>query len=611
MAATRSALRTSLERLSSGRRINSASEDVAGLSQSVSLDSEIRSTLQAIRNANDGMAMLSVAEGAMNEMTHILQGIRELAIEAASGTITSNERKLINEQAKTLLDAFDQIASRTSFNGIALLDGSFGSKTLHIGPRGGSTLDLLLGDLRRESVFQKTVGTGAFWARATYAAQGAPYDAVASDFDGDGIKDLATVAATQNGINILKGNGDGTFKPRVSFGTGNSPMLLDTADFNNDGILDLVNISLHPLPKINIHLGNGDMTFRWALSEDQDYSWASSVKTGDFNGDGNMDVVAADVGNISLLMGNGDGTFQSAVAYEYDGSASGYGATPADINKDGHLDLITTSSAVGSGVFLNNGDGTFRDVGPRWGEIFGTLVTDAADVTGDGKLDLVMALVGGGIAVAAGNGDGTFLSEVVRAGSGTEYYSIKLADVNNDGAIDIVAPPWGGSTLQVFLGNNNGTFRAAVTYSAGTHPKICAAEDLNQDGSLDLLTVSDGDNAASVFLGITKSMTAISDLNLTTQARAEASLALIDNALKTLARERTSIGSTQGRLEAVVNNLYVSRETLAQAYCELVDSDIALETAEMVRNQILQNSAVAMLSQANLMQARVLELLKD
>ena len=117
-------LKTSLERLSSGMRINRASDDAAGLAISEGMRGDIRSMKQAIRNANDGIGMINTAEGALGEQASMLIRMRELASQAATGTIGSAERVTINREFQALKDEIDRTAAVTEFNGQKLLDGS-------------------------------------------------------------------------------------------------------------------------------------------------------------------------------------------------------------------------------------------------------------------------------------------------------------------------------------------------------------------------------------------------------------------------------------------------------------------------------------------------------
>ncbi|MFT6068800.1 MAG: flagellin [Bacteriovoracaceae bacterium] len=122
-----------LQRLSSGSRINSASDDAAGLAISEKLKSQITSTRQAVRNANDGVSMVQTAEGGMNEVSNILIRLRELSVQAASDTVGDSERQFSNLEAQQLMSEVDRIASSTEFNGRKLLSGEGGQADLQVG----------------------------------------------------------------------------------------------------------------------------------------------------------------------------------------------------------------------------------------------------------------------------------------------------------------------------------------------------------------------------------------------------------------------------------------------------------------------------------------------
>ncbi|MBN2036284.1 MAG: flagellin [Chitinispirillaceae bacterium] len=111
----------SLERLSTGLRINRASDDAAGLGVSENLRTQVRGTAQASRNAQDGIAAINVAEGAANEISDILQRMRELAVQSANDTLTSGERQYTNQEYRQLIDEIDRIAAVTNYNGMKLI----------------------------------------------------------------------------------------------------------------------------------------------------------------------------------------------------------------------------------------------------------------------------------------------------------------------------------------------------------------------------------------------------------------------------------------------------------------------------------------------------------
>lgn len=133
LTVTQGQLNKSLQRLSSGLRINSAADDAAGLAISEGMRSQVRSMNQAIRNANDGVSLVQTAEGALNEVSNILVRMRELATQSATGTVSSDQRSYIDSEFTQLKNEIDRIASATDFNGTKILDGSSGTVSFQIG----------------------------------------------------------------------------------------------------------------------------------------------------------------------------------------------------------------------------------------------------------------------------------------------------------------------------------------------------------------------------------------------------------------------------------------------------------------------------------------------
>jgi len=136
-------LNTTLQRLASGLRINSAKDDAAGLAIAEGLRSQVRGLDVAQRNSQDGISMVQTAEGALSETTNILQRIRELAVQAANGTQSDNNRTAINGEVSQLLSQIDNIAWETEFNGIKVLS-TASTITLQTGANGGQTLSVSL-----------------------------------------------------------------------------------------------------------------------------------------------------------------------------------------------------------------------------------------------------------------------------------------------------------------------------------------------------------------------------------------------------------------------------------------------------------------------------------
>ncbi|MEN8720280.1 MAG: flagellin [Oceanococcaceae bacterium] len=135
-------LATSIERLSTGLRINSAKDDAAGLAISERFTSQIRGQNQAIRNANDGISLAQTAEGALDEVTNNLQRIRELSVQASNATYTQSDRDALQLEVSELLNEINRVADQTSFNGVKLLDGSFTGAVFQIGANAGENITL-------------------------------------------------------------------------------------------------------------------------------------------------------------------------------------------------------------------------------------------------------------------------------------------------------------------------------------------------------------------------------------------------------------------------------------------------------------------------------------
>lgn len=154
LTTSQSSLATSLERLSSGLRINSAKDDAAGLAISERFTTQIRGLNQAIRNANDGISLSQTAEGALGEISNNLQRIRELAVQSANATNSDSDRAALNQEVAQRLAEVDRVASQTSFNGRKILDGSFGSAQFQVGANVGEAIGLNL----ETSVRQDSIG---------------------------------------------------------------------------------------------------------------------------------------------------------------------------------------------------------------------------------------------------------------------------------------------------------------------------------------------------------------------------------------------------------------------------------------------------------------------
>jgi flagellin len=141
------AMSQAMERLSTGQRINSASDDAAGLAISSRMTSQINGLNMAVRNANDGISMIQTAEGAMEEVGSMLQRMRELTVQAASGTMTTSDKAALNIEFGALEDQIQEIAKNTEWNGTKILDGSQGSVNIQAGANASQTIAVQFADL--------------------------------------------------------------------------------------------------------------------------------------------------------------------------------------------------------------------------------------------------------------------------------------------------------------------------------------------------------------------------------------------------------------------------------------------------------------------------------
>jgi flagellin len=160
LARTQGDLAQALQRLSSGLRINSAKDDAAGLAISERFTTQIRGLNQAIRNANDGISLAQTSESALAELTNNLQRIRELAVQSANSTNSASDRAALDQEVQQRLAEIQRIASQTAFNGLKVLDGTFGSSQFQVGANAGETITINLSQgVKASQIGQIATGT--------------------------------------------------------------------------------------------------------------------------------------------------------------------------------------------------------------------------------------------------------------------------------------------------------------------------------------------------------------------------------------------------------------------------------------------------------------------
>jgi len=172
-------LATSMERLSSGMRINSAKDDAAGLQISNRLTSQVNGLAVAQRNANDGISMAQTAEGAMQESTNILQRMRELALQSSNGSNSTEDRESLQKEVSALQTELTRIAETTSFGGQQLLNGDFGTKAFQVGANANETINVSLNNISADNLGQNAIKGGGTVFNNTVAAGTAFSDSTA------------------------------------------------------------------------------------------------------------------------------------------------------------------------------------------------------------------------------------------------------------------------------------------------------------------------------------------------------------------------------------------------------------------------------------------------
>lgn len=587
-------------------RINRASDDAAGLAIASSLNADARVFNQAIRNINDGVSMLHIADGALGEMTSIVTRMMELAESSANGIYTTNQRRALDGEALSLRLEYNRILHTTTFNGQMVIQAGSDSTQLQAGYGSDAILSFGLGDQLENVTADGTIGN---ILNPGYI-NGVNTAAEMVDFNEDGHTDLAMLGFTggNDQVYLRAGTAAGTTTFVGAFGS--NVRDFEFVDANGDSHLDLLTID--SAGDIIAYAGDGTGSF------DGGTTLASvtpggvpgflQLEMGDMNGDGVLDIVATTGETLTTFTGNGSGSYSQQSSITASSGVAFADIFLSDVNNDGNLDFLSLDGLTTNlRVRLGNGDGSFGEeqLSTTGGGTASAYEYDLADIDYDGYLDVVAA-IDGTLSVMRGNGDGTFGEAEEIAGGPSIAYSATVRDINEDGLLDILVGDQNDATIM--LGQEDGTFE--VSDSFGFVGYNLDVADMNGDGALDIVGSLNGETFRAYLSNTTETID-LARVNLLTQESSQDALTFLSQALESLAMERSEIGSMLRRLEAAGGNLSEAVLNYKAAEGRIVDADVAEETSKMVRYQILQQAGSAVLGQANLMPQLALNLLNN
>ena len=559
----------SLEKLSSGLRINKAGDDAAGLAISEKMRGQVRGLDQAARNSQDGISLIQTAEGSLNETHSILQRMRELAVQATNGTLTDDDRSKIQGEVNQLVEEIDKIGNQTEFNTKKLLNGSIGIT---------ASSNNTYADANQK--------TAAFVRATTVDTTG-----------GDGFASLTTVGT--QAITAAGTFSGGFTSDSITLTKGTVVTTISLSD-NDDAtaIIEKFN-AVKDASGVEAFIGGagGSVRLRSITYGDSGDFTVSST-----NG-------AAAKAGIGAVTGGTDATTTFTTA-------------GANYTADGNKLTVTSGAAKGL---------TVEVVGTNDAAIYEATGAFSAGVAGDtitinGVTKVLTGAEGASSAtlVAAIN---TMTREtgVTATTSGTGFKMTSLAKGDGatatfakTGTIAIVA---GGAGLVAGTDNlDNATAGQTATTIAVTAGDVDFHVGANKDQTMSL-RVSDMRSAAlgtglssselsfaGSFVNGVASFTANSTFS--TASLAEDSIKVLDEAISKVSKERANLGAVQNRLEHTINSLGTSSENVTAAESRIRDVNMAKEMMEFTKNNILSQAAQAMLAQANQQPQGVLQLLR-
>ena len=554
----------SIEKLSSGYRINRAGDDAAGLAISEKMRAQIRGLNMASKNSQDGISLIQTAEGALNETHAILQRMRELAVQAANDTNVTVDRGQIQKEMNQLTTEVNRIAGTTEFNTMKLLNGERENVTAVSSVTTTSTKVVsgvaTVADITTYIVSDPTLTAGGSAKFSSYLTGGtitiAAGNDVASALTTANFSDAATISITKSSggnfkVNILVSSSGGT----AVFSSSDTL----SADANGNFVYNDHGVSF------TISAENAAKISAGAVISATDFSATGTIS---FNDDVSKNTNAA-VTPISTL--------------------SNITVSDSDTAIDNELVRTVVVSANGGlvNVYLKSGDSASATIHQ---DTFA--VSNGTTINYDEhgiKFDYVNVSSGSSFAAAKS------IATLVSSSSTTETNTV----ITTDNSLKFQVGSNQNQSMALEIGDMRATGLEISATAGGTATLTIGT------ASVTAYYVS----TANVTDGTSTSNTQFA-LDVSTYEKAEAAVTVVNAAIESVSSERSRLGAVQNRLEHTIKNLDTSSENLQAAESRIRDVDMAKEMMEFTKNNILQQAAQAMLAQANQAPQGVLQLLR-
>lgn len=597
-------LAKSLERLSSGLRVNRSADDAAGLSIATKLSFQSRGLRVAVRNAGDAGSLVNTAEGAFNVATNIIGRLRELAVQAASDTNTASDRSTLHGESSLLVAELNRLASTTEFNGASLLDGSFSSGKIQVGANADQTISFSLGDVRaaqlgKFAAFSVNIDDNiGSLGTANQSGFGA---ITAGEFNING-QLVGGTTATDDQVSVLELNyqavasGTSTFVAAQLGGD----LALGTAALyiNGTAITSLANISGASAASGTSAAYTQNSEFVSAIVAKINAAGITNVTARVTSGNQGYVLVATKGTDIKLAVSNTANTSQGSLL-------SNIGLASQVVGSGNATSEVSTyngqSGAISKAAAINNVRGKTGVAAVAVANVFAqtTGVTAGSLVAND--LFINGFAIDATANIAAGDSTG-----VLRAAINAKTASTGVtANVNGSGGLVLKASD--GRNIALYSTANGATLTGAT---AGANLYRGAVRLTSQADVAFSGRTTDLGSASTTVPYTTNLDNSLSLLDITTQDGANTAILSLDAALAQISKVRSDVGALTSRLELTTQALTVSAENQEAAAARIKDADFAYETAQFTRNQILVQAGTAILSQANSTSQIALQLLK-